>query len=134
MQDHKSCRRAFWAVLRVGAIGNTENLARRCTIRFIAGIAGGIEAAVGVQLPLLAGSRSQHPTFDRAQVGTDKNMTMCRDDHAAAAIAQHRKRPRVQLAHLLVIAGAHRGNGGGEILDDRALNFAAGILHQPSGR
>ena len=45
------------------------------------------------------------------------------DDHAAAAIANHSKRPRIQLLHMLVVAGGDRSDGCVEILDDRAFQI-----------
>ena len=99
-----------------------ENLARRYAIWLVAGIVRGVEAAIGVELPLLRRQPRPAPGFRSRR-------SRRRSAHARAPAMimlrlqspTHRKRPRIQLAHLLVIAGGDRGDGGVEILDDGAL-------------
>ena len=77
---------------------NTEDLAGGDAIRLIAWIASSVKAPVAVELPFLAGNPGQNAALDRGKIGTDQHMSRRRNDHAAGAVADNGKRPRIQLA------------------------------------
>ena len=80
-----------------------------------------IITAVGVELPILASNPGQNTALDRAEIGADQCPPGRRNDHAAAAIAHHGERARIQFLHVRIIAGGDRSDGGVEIFDDRTL-------------
>jgi hypothetical protein len=59
---------AFRIIFCVSAVQFVENFARGDAIRFIARIMSGIEPAVAVELPLLAGDPRQNPAFNAAEI------------------------------------------------------------------
>src|SRR5262245_42536233 len=57
-----------------------EYLAGSRAVGLVTGIVCSIEAAVGVELPLLLGDPCQHATFDAAEIRADQHMPMrCTD-------------------------------------------------------
>ena len=88
---------------------------------FIARIARGVIAAIRIKLPLFASDPGQDAAFDAREIGADQHVTGRRNDHRAAAVADHGQRLRIQPGHVLIIAGRYRGDGGVNILDDRTL-------------
>src|SRR5262249_25612916 len=105
MRDHRLYQRPLGTVFCEGAIWNTENFTSCRGIWFVAWIVRGIKAPIAIELPLLVSDPSQPAALDRIEVASNQFITGRRDNYGARAIANHRERFGIELAHMLVIAG-----------------------------
>ena len=135
MRDRISCRRRARRSFRVGAGRRRGRSCSGLAVGLVARIMRGVIAAIRVELPFFASDPGQHAAFDAREVGADQHVPGRRDDHAsgrsrrpptAAAdtagtrVHSRRWRPRRWRRRYLQ--------------PPAASNFAAGILHRPSGR
>ena len=109
--------------LRVGAIRHAEDFAGRDAIRLVAGIVRWRRSGGSFRASIARRQPRPVPGFQCAEVAADQHVTRRRDRSSATAISHHRKRPRVQLSHMLVVAGCNRGDGSVKVLYERALEI-----------
>src|SRR6266542_4229196 len=110
---------ADFALRRVGGEGpvwDAEDLAGRDAIRLISRILSRIDAAVGIELPLLVADPGEDPGFNAGEIGANQLMPRCGADHAARDIADHCERLGIQAANVRIVTCGNRCDGSAQIL------------------
>ena len=93
-----------------------------------------IVAPKNAELGFVISKPSADARFNHAEIRADQLVPWCRDDHRSTAIADHGKRPLVQLFHACDIAGRDSSDSGVEIFDVglfQILRLEASPLQRP---